>query len=384
MKTVTTRGPIGDALNAIWRELVRLKIQSTKDFVSDETPRGTTLSAPRISSTSATSQPTPAGYEPFITEGSSTYFITPWHWGLCGPVIQVGSRQYRGFQLTGGPKVILATVKMRARAIRYAEGAQDPENPENPPNEFYAVLTDLFLSNQASSTFNGDQVGFSNFGILPGHAVVNEVNGSFVTQRWFFPVRLESTWQEPQSRISAAEIVASGTPTYTPQPGEQVNPWDPREYQMDFEVDILVGYVHETSPGGEYSLELDDSTLEGIGAVPLETDIGGVYGADQRFGFWHSEIQVVPVVSVPRCPPAEGFAPWEPYGFTLTNRDAFGYPPGTDYPGRDETNLLRNDYPRQSAFMLPFGVLMRSVNPVTSFRGETATFDSREEPPGCL
>jgi len=36
MKTVTTRGPIGDALNAIRRELVRLKIQSTKDFVSED------------------------------------------------------------------------------------------------------------------------------------------------------------------------------------------------------------------------------------------------------------------------------------------------------------------------------------------------------------
>lgn len=383
MKTVTTRGPIGDALNAIRRELVRLKVQQTKDFTSNETPRGTSLVIGRISTSSTQGTSQGSKYEPFITEGSSTYFITPWHWGLCGPVIQVGSRQYRGFQLTGGPKVILATVKMRAKAVRYPVGTQDQENPETPPDEYYSVLTDLFLSNQASSTFNEEQVGFSNFGILPGHAVVNEVTGSFVTQRWFFPVRLESTWQEYQSRISASEVVAAGTPTYTPPEGEQVNPWDPREYQMDFEKDILVGYVHETSPGGEYSLELDDSIREGIGAVPLETDIGGIYGGDQRFGFWHSEVQIVPVVSVPRCPPAEGFAPWEPYGFTLTNRDAFGYPPGSDFPGKDETNLLRNDYPRQSAFMLPFGILMRPYT-IASFTGPFATFDSREEPPGCL
>jgi hypothetical protein len=384
MKTVTTRGPIGAALNAIRRELVRLKIQSSEDVVSDETPRGTTLSVPRVSSTSGSSTPTSPKYEPFVTEGTSTYFITPWHWGLCGPVIQVGDRQYRGFQLTGGPKVILATVKMQARAMRYPVGTQDPENPETPPTEFYSVLTDLVLSNQASGTFNGEQVGFSNFGTLPGVAVVNEVGGSFITQRWFFPVRLESSWDELNSRISSADVVASGTPTYSPQPGEQENPWDAKEYFNDYEMDVLVGFVQQETIGGAYSLELNDATLTAIGAVPQDTDIGGIYGGDQRFGFWHSEVQIIPVVSVPLCPPEEGFAPWLPYGFNLANRDAFGYPPGSDFPGKDETNLLRNDYPRQTAFMLPFGVIIQPTNPVASFRGETASYDLREEPPSCL
>lgn len=382
MKTVTTKGPIGDALNAIRRELGRLKIQSTKDFVGHETARGTMLSAPRISSTSGTSTPA-SKYEPFVKDDTSTYFITPWHWGLCGPVIQVGERQYRGFLLTDGPKVLLAKVKMRAKAIEYPVGEQDMENPETPPEGHYNVLTDLFLINQAADAFNENQVGFTDFGLLPGHSIVNEVFGSFITQRWFFPVRLDSMWQENQSRISADEVVSGGTPTYTPPSGEEVNPWDPREYEMDFEVDILVAHLNQESLGGEYSIELDDEALEGIGAVPEDTSILGTTGGDQRFGFWHSELQIIPVIPVPLCPPEEGFAPWEPYGFTLTNRDAFGYPPGTDYPGKDETNLLRNDYPRQTAFMVPFGVLMRPYT-ITSFTGPFATFDSREEPPGCL
>ncbi len=383
MKTVVTRGPIGAALNAIRRELVRLKIQSSPDVVSDETPRGTNLSIKLRGGSGGSSTPTSSKYEPFIIDGTSTYFITPWHHGLCGPVIQIGDRSYRGFLLTGGSKVILATVKIRAYAGKYPVGQQDPDEPEIPPSEFYNVLGELVLSNQASGTFNGEQVGFTDFSPVAGFPIISENFGSFITQRWFFPVRLEQTWNEYSSRIGADEVVNGGETTYIPQPGQDDNPWDPRGYFMDFEVDVPVGFLHQETAGGPYSLDLDDAMLIGIGGVPLETDIGGISGGDQRFGFWHSETQIIPVYAVPQCPPQEGFVPWEPYGFTLANRDAFGYPTDSEFPGKDQTNLLRNDYPRKAAFMLPFGSLMQSSAP-NSFRQGITLTDMREIPPNCV
>lgn len=378
MKTVTTRGPIGNALNAIRRELVRLKVQQTKDFTSDETPRGTTLSVVKSTGSSASTQPQ-AAYEPFITDAGTTYFITPWHRGLCGPEISVGGRQYRGFQLTDGDKVLLATVKVRASATRYAQETQDLEHPETPPTGYYSVLTDVMLANQSSTSFSTEQVGFTSASFL-GHIIItNDFFGS-LTQSWFFPVRLESQWDEQSSRISSDEVVAEGESESAP--GEE-NPWDPKVYTLETSRDVVVGFI-KFANGSHTLAGLSQQDLQTIGPVPDDTQIVGAFGSDQRFRFWHSEVQVVPVYSVPKCPPEEGTVPWEPYGFNLTNRDSFGYEPGSDFPGKDENNLLRNDYPRQIAFMLPFGSLMASSGIPSRTIGEIALNDSREPPPPCL
>jgi hypothetical protein len=215
---LTDSSSIAKVLNKIRDAIVSLTIQQTPTIRPVTTSRGTFINLPTQKDAGA-SAPV---YTPFITEGETTYFITPWHFGLCGPEISVGGRQYRGFQLTDGDKVLLATVKVRASATRYPQGTQDLNNPEIPPDGFYSVLTDVMLANQSSTSFSTEQVGFTSASFL-GHIIItNDFFGS-LTQSWFFPVRLESEWDEQSSRISSDEVVADGEPVSSP--GEE-NLWD--------------------------------------------------------------------------------------------------------------------------------------------------------------
>jgi hypothetical protein len=376
---LTDSSSIAKVLNKIRDAIVSLTIQQTPTIRPVTTSRGTFINLPTQKDAGA-SAPV---YTPFITEGETTYFITPWHFGLCGPEISVGGRQYRGFQLTDGDKVLLATVKVRASATRYPQGTQDLEHPEVPPTGYYSVLTEVMLANQEATSFSTDQVGFTSASFT-GHTIITTDFGG-ATQYWFFPVRLESEWDEQSSRISSDEVVANGEPVYTPPPEEEENPWDPKFYTLETSRDIVVAFLKQSAPSEPHTLAgMSQQNLQGIGPVPDDTQIVGAFGGDQRFPFWHSEVQVVPVYSVSKCPPEEGTVPWEPYGFNLTNRDSFGYEPGSDFPGRDNDHLLRNDYPRQVAFMLPFGILMQSSGMPTHTIGEMALNDTRELPPSCL
>jgi hypothetical protein len=282
--------------------------------------------------------------------------------------------------LTDGDKVLLATVKVRAYATRYPKGSPDPENPQNPPTEFYSILTNVLLANQIGTTFTTDQIGFSTASFA-GHIITTEIFvGNTLTQSWFFPVKLEDAWDEQASRISGDQVVADGEALYPEE-----NPWDAQFYTLETTTDVVVAFLKQSAAGEPHVLAgISQALLQSIGPVPNTTEIIGVSGSDQSFRFWHSEVQVLPVYNVPRCPPDEGYLPWEPYGFNLTNRDSFGYEPDSDFPGKDTQHLLRNDYPRQVAFMLPFGALMGSSWVPLHTTGETASIDTRDTPPPCL
>jgi hypothetical protein len=89
-------------------------------------------------------------------------------------------------------------------------------------------------------------------------------------------------------------------------------------------------------------------------------------------------------VTVPSCDPEETFSkPVEEFGFMLRNRDENGYIPGSEYPGSDQVHPLRNNYQRQSAFMLPLLGGIGGSGLSSSFRGQTVTNDLREIPT-CL
>ena len=384
--TVTTRGPIGRTLSAICRELVRLRVQKTKDFTSNETPRGTilNLAPPKTITEGPTQGPR---YQPFISEGSTRYWITPWHYGFVGPVISVGDRQYRGFQLTGGNKVIVATVKLKAYATRNPAEDYDPENMDPVT---YGVLNSLILVESQSSSFQGDQTAFGLNVAQRGIPIISQDPWvGFFTQSWFFPVKLTTQWNEMSTRISADDVVATGTRQIPLEEGQEDNPWIPTGFFKEYEHDILVGYLHQTGTSGStsgYALDLIREDYTSFPAVPESTEITGDKTGinDQAFPYWHAELKLVPNAVVPICDPAEGgpyTTPWEPYGFTLRNRDENGYPPGSDYPGKDESNPLRNEYPRQLAFMLPFS---QGVNYIPSSRGLMDINDQREDPPSCL
>lgn len=373
--TITTSGPIGRTLSAIRRELVRLQVQKTKDFSANETPRGTflTVAPPR---TITEGQPQGPRYQPFLSEGSTRYFVTPWPYGLVGPLIQIGDRQYRGFALTGGSKRIVATVMLRATAMRNAAVDYDPENL-NP--ETYAILNSIYLIHTEDVSFGTRQTSFDKFTGFPGIYLGG--------QNWFFPVKLVDVWNEPASRISADDVVQSGDRKIPLEPGEQDNPWYPTEFVKEYEVDVLVGFIHQTGTTGSTSGYVLDGFGSDMVAMPEETEITGGkdFLNDQPYPRWHAEVKLQARVAVPSCDPEETFSkPVEEFGFMLRNRDENGYIPGSEYPGSDEAHPLRNNYQRQSAFMLPLlGAGFGGSGNIVSFRGQTVNNDLREIP-SCL
>lgn len=372
--TITTPGPIGRTLSAIRRELVRLQVQSTKDFVGNETPQGTFLEIAPPKTVAST--PAQAKYKPFLTSGSTTYWVTPWPYGLAGPVVQIGDRAYRALEVSGGSQSIVATMKLRAYATRNPAEDYDPEN-SNP--ETYSILNSIWLIQNEDATFVGRQTSFDFFSGFPGMV--------FGGQRWFFPVKLVDGWNSHLARISSDNIVQTGERRVPLEEGEQDNPWFPTQFVKDFEIDILVGFIHQTGAAGSTSGLVFDGFSD-LPEMPEETEITGIkeYTNDALYPYWHAEVKLDARINVPICSPDPNgpfTQPFEQLGFMLRNRDENGYIPGSQYPGWNAAHPLRNNYQRQSAFLLPTIGGSGGTSVPVSFRGATMINDLREVPE-CL